>query len=110
MSNFVRIRGFENEAGGITATRVEVRSDDDVIVQGNLQSFIADTEIQVLGVTFTVNYNGGSGETDFEDTADAEITQTQFIEDAPVGTLVKVKDRNDRPALGTADEIDIETP
>jgi hypothetical protein len=108
--NFVRIRGFENSDGGITATRVEVRSDDDVIVQGNLQAFTADTSIQVLGVTFTVDYNSGSGETEFENTADAGITQNQFVADAPVGTLVKVKDRNDRAVLGVADEIDIEIP
>ena len=110
VDNFVRIRGFENEAGGITATRVEVRSDDDVIVQGNLQAFVANTSIQILGVTFTVDYNSGSGETEFENTADAPITQGQFSKLAPVGTLVKVKDRNDRPVIGVADEIDIETP
>ena len=108
--NFVRIRGFEDDNGGVTATRVRVRQDDDVIVQGNLQSFNADADIQVLGVTFTVNYNSGAGETDFENTADIGITQSQFITAAPIGTLVKIKDRNDRPAFGTADEIDIELP
>lgn len=108
--NFVRIRGFENSAGGVTATRVEVRSDDDVIVQGKLQSFTADSSITVLGVTFTIDYNGGSGETDFENTADATITQGQFISLAPPGTLVKVKDKNDEPVAGVADEVDIELP
>jgi hypothetical protein len=114
VSNFVRIRGLENDSGGITATRVEVRDDDDVIVQGNLQSFIADSTIQVLGVSFIVNYNAGTGETEFEDTADVEITQDQFITLAPVGTLIKVKDRNggggSDPLNGVADEIEIETP
>jgi hypothetical protein len=105
--NFVRVRGFENDSGGVTATRVEVRQDDDVIVQGNLQAFNPNNSIQVLGVTFDVD---AGGETDFEDINDNGISQGQFINAAPVGTLVKVKDRNDRPVLGVADEIDIESP
>jgi hypothetical protein len=110
--NFVRIRGFENESGGVTATRVEVRGDDDVIVQGNLQSFSADNSVQILGITFDVIYNGGSGETDFsiEDVNGNEtgINQDTFISNAPTGTLVKVKDKNDKNVLGVADEIEIE--
>lgn len=110
VGNFVRVRGFE-DASGITATKVEVRSDDDdVIVQGNLQFFAANTSVRIMGVTFTVDYSGGAGETEFENTNDAGISQGEFITLAPVGTLVKVKDRNDRPVLGVADEIDIETP
>jgi len=113
VGNFVRVRGFENEDGGVTATRVDVRDkDDDVIVQGNLQAFTPDDSIQILGVSFTVQYNGGSGETEFEDTSDFGITQAQFMSDAPVGTLVKVKDKegsSNMPPNGIADEIDIET-
>ena len=107
---FVRVRGFENDDGGLTATRVDVRDkDDDVIVQGNLQAFTPDDSIQILGVSFSVDYNNDNGETDFEDASDLGITQAQFMNDAPVGTLVKVKDRNDKPVLGVADEIEIET-
>ena len=109
VGNFVRVRGFE-DTSGIAATQVEVRSDDDVIVQGNLQTFTANTSVQIMGVTFTIDYSGGAGETEFENTNDAGISQGEFITLAPVGTLVKVKDRNDRPVLGVADEIDIETP
>lgn len=114
--NFVRIRGFENEPGfGITATRVEARDTDDVIVQGNLQDFVPDTSIRLLGVTFAVD----ACETEFENEIDTPIDQTTFFANAPVGTLVKVKDRNDSggggcggrvPLNGVADEIDIETP
>lgn len=107
MGNFVRVRGFENDAGGVTATRVEVRNDDDVIVQGNMTAF-SGTSITLIGVSFQVDYNGGAGETDFEDATDNGITQSQFQTQAPLGTLVKVKDRNDQPVLGTADEIEIE--
>lgn len=115
VGNFVRVRGFENDSSGVTATRVEVRDkDDDVIVQGNLQSFLSDNSIEILGVSFTVDYNVGAGETEFENTSDAGISQDDFITLAPVGTLVKVKDRNGGggvpPLDGVADEIDIETP
>ena len=113
VGNFVRVRGFENETGGITATRVEVRSKaDDVIVQGNLQAFNQNADIQVLGVTFLVDFNGvGVGETEFEDTADTPISQGTFFTTAPVGsTLVKVKDKEGQVVIGVADEIDIETP
>ena len=118
--NFVRVRGFENETGGITATRVEVRDPDDVIVQGNLQVYTTNTSIQLLGVTFAVD---AVCETEFENEADIGIIQNDFIVAATAtpGLLVKVKDRNDtgggvggcggRVALnGVADEIDIEAP
>jgi len=110
--NIVWVSGFENETGGITATRVEVRSDDDVIVQGNLLDFVLNISIKILGVSFTVDNNGVSGETEFENTSDIGITQDEFIDAAPFGTLVK--DRNGgggvTPLDGVADEIDIETP
>jgi hypothetical protein len=115
--NFVRVRGFENETGGITATRVEIRDPDDVIVQGNITSndFIIDTSITILGVSFDVT-PGVGGETEFEDINDDPfLSQTDF-KNALIGTqLVKVKDRNDTgggrvPLNGVADEIDIETP
>ena len=110
---FVRVRGFENDDGGLTATRVDVRDkDDDLIVQGNLQAFTPDTSIKILGVSFTVDYNGGSGETEFENSLDQPISQTFFESSAPVGTLVKVKDKegsSNTPPNGIADEIEIET-
>jgi len=118
--NFVRVRGFENGTGGITATRVEVRDPDDVIVQGNLQVYTTNTSIQLLGVTFAVDV---VCETEFENEADIGIIQNDFIVAATAtpGLLVKVKDRNDtggggggcggRVALnGVVDEIEIETP
>jgi hypothetical protein len=114
VGNFVRVRGFENDAGGITATRVEDRDPDDVIVQGDLQSIIKDVSITVLGASFQIDDTPvNKGETDFENTADIGIPQDDFITAAPPGTLVKVKDRNSggggSPLNGIADEIDIET-
>ncbi|MGB5397959.1 MAG: DUF5666 domain-containing protein [Gammaproteobacteria bacterium] len=108
MNDFVKIQGFENESGGVTATELEVKSsDDDVIVQGNMTVFIADTSVTVLGVTFDIDYNGDTGETDYEDDADAHLTEPQFVSAAPLGSLIKIKD--DKNNLnGTADEIDIE--
>jgi len=63
-----------------------------------------------LGVTFTVDYTAGAGETKFEDKADLSITQATFNTAAPVNTLVKVKDKLGSGITGTANEIDIETP
>ena len=108
---FVEVRGFDDGNGGITATEVDVKEPDDVIVQGSLQAINAGADIKVLGVTFTIDHiNIGAGETQFEDTADTPISQEQFITDAPEGSLVKIKDNIDNPEFGTADEIDIETP
>ena len=106
-TDFVEVEGYDDGNGGIKAIEVEVKESGEVIVQGELQAFTADNSIQVLGVTFTVNYNAGGGETIFEDASDTVITQTDFISAAPVGTLVKVKDVDKD---GTADEIDIESP
>ena len=65
----------------------------------------------VLGVTFSFD----DGITDFEDENDINLSPAQIntLIDAISPTtpqLVKIKDRNDRPELGVADEIDIETP
>jgi len=109
---FVEVEGHENDSSdGFTATEVEVKESDDIIVQGNLQNFVANTTIQILGVTFDVDFSGGAGETEFEDALDVEITQTEFDNATSPGDLVKIKDKNDGSGvLGTADEIEIETP
>ena len=106
-NDFVEIRGFEDGLSSITATEVRVDDADDVIVQGTLQEYDPGNSIKILGVTFGVDV---SGETEFENTSDIGITETQFINAAPVGTLVKVKDKEGQDFLGVADEIDIETP
>ena len=108
-TDFVEVSGFDDGNGGITATEVDVKEPDDVIVQGNLQAFVLNDSIQILGVTFTIDDNN---ETDFEDTADTPITQDQFRDHGrTVGTLVKVKDKEINGVLnGIADEIEIETP
>ena len=107
---FVDVRGFSDGNGGIVATEVDVIETGDVIVQGNLQDFVADSSIKILGVTFIVDYSGGTGETNFENVTDTVITQDEFITTAPVGTLVKAKDVKNGGVLGVADEIDIEIP
>ena len=119
VDDFVRVRGFENDTGGITATRVEVRSsNDDVIVQGALQAYTTGMSIQLLGVNFTVDLS--TPETEFQDANDNIITEINFEDftstSTPTspGTLVKVKDRDNggagTPLNGIADEIEIETP
>jgi hypothetical protein len=104
-TDFVVIEGFEGDNGAFTATEVDIKEAGDVIVQGELQAFTPNVSIQVLGVTFAVDYNAGVGETDYEGSSDTPITQADFIIAAPVGSFVKIKDENDN---GVADEIDIE--
>jgi hypothetical protein len=43
-------------------------------VQGNLLDFVLNISIKILGVSFTVDNNGVSGETEFENTSDIGIT------------------------------------
>ncbi len=112
---FVEIRGFDDGNGGITATEVDVKEPDDVIVQGNATEATGDSTggtMTVLGVTFS--FDDGTI-TDFEDENDQNLSTAQIntLINAISPTtpqLVKIKDRNDRPELGVADEIDIETP
>lgn len=110
VTDFVEVEGFDDGNGGISATEVDVREESDILVQGNMQTFVADTSIEVLGVTFAVDT--ATGETEFEDIDDNPmgITQAQFIMNAPIGSLVKIKDKFNSGFLGVADEIDIETP
>jgi len=116
IGNFVRVRGFENDAGGITATRVEVRDKaDDVIVQGNITSsdYSTGNSIKILGVTYTVEINFGD-KTEFQDVNEIPIQEPTFeLELAKGTTLVKVKDKegsSNTPPNGVADEIEIESP
>jgi hypothetical protein len=110
---FVSVEGYDGGSGTVIASEIErmTSSDnDDVIVQGKLEVITQDVSIKVLGVTFTID---DGGETEFQDTLEANITQAKFITDAPVGSLVKIKDKDPSGATlpnGIADEIEIELP
>ena len=108
--DFVRVRGFEDDNGGITATRVEVRSSaDDVIVRGTIESGATPGAVRLIGVEFTID-----GNTEFKDTADNPISSVTFFNTVTLdSSLIKVKDKkgsSNTPPDGIADEIEIETP
>jgi len=110
VGDFAEVRGFA-EGTAISATRVRVRENDDVIVQGIRQSGATSGFIKVLGVEFAV---ASPGETHFEDANDNVIAQAQFNQAAPADdtTLIKVKDKEagigSGIGNGIADEAEIE--
>ncbi len=110
---FVSVEGYDGGSSTVVASKIKrmTPSDkDDVIVQGKLEAITKDISIMVLGVTFTID---DAGETEFQDASEGNLTQDEFITAAPVGTLVKIKDKDpDLSPLpnGIADEIEIELP
>ena len=121
LGDYVSVEGYDDGTGTIIASEFEREALDageraDVIVQGKLEEIVKDDFVQVLGVRFQIvdvtgGGGGGADETDFENASDIEIDQDTFIASAPVGTLVKIKDRDESGVLnGIADEIEIELP
>ncbi|MBT8127040.1 MAG: hypothetical protein KJP15_06135 [Gammaproteobacteria bacterium] len=113
-TDFLTVQGYEDDGTGvIVATKVDRDTAGDIILQGRLQQITENVSVTVLGVSFGIQddpANSANDETDFEDANDREIEQTLFISAAPVGTIIKIKDKNESgaPANGIADEIEIE--
>ena len=101
--NFLEIKGYLNTSGQVVA--VEVRRDtlDDLVVQGPVDSFVANNDITILGVQF---FTGGA---QFKDVNDNPFPggSTGFFTNLQVGDIVKIKDVN--PSDGIADEVDQES-
>jgi len=110
VDDFVEVQGFEDDNSGITATEVELRDLDKVVVQGNATAASGDSTggtMTVLGVEFDFD----DVETDFEDENDAPLSSIEIndlIDSIRAGTPRFVKIEDDDPADGTADEIDLE--
>lgn len=104
-TDFVDVRGYDDGAGGITAVEVQVKSADEVIVQGVIQSGATEGTVKVFGIEFTIEYPGQTG---FENANDDVITQAEFFDAVMLdSTLIRVKDADDD---GIADGVEIETP
>jgi len=115
VTNFVEVRGFDDGNGGIIATEIDVREQDDVIIQGNATASTGNAAsggtITVLGIQFSFD-----ALTDFEDINDVDLSLTQIdalINSISLSTprLIKIKDNETGTggnAVGIADEIDIE--
>ena len=106
IQTFVEVEGFIDNNGDVIATEVEVKEPDDVVVQATIQSGATIDTIKLLGIEFIIQ---DPGETEFEDANDASISQPVFFGLITLdSTLIKVKD--EQPANGTADEVELETP
>jgi hypothetical protein len=116
--DFVEVQGFENDHGGITATEVEVKVLNDVVVQGyatEATGVPSGGTMPVLGIEFSSDNSTAS-----EDENDITMLGIDInalitaIQKTP--QLVKIQDDDigdgigDGVGDGIADEIDIETP
>ena len=112
IGDFAVVRGFVS-AAVVSANRVRIRKNGDVIVQGIRQSGAANDVIKLLGVEFAID---APGVTDFRDPNDIGITQAQFDQAASANdtTLIKIKDREVAADTGVgngiADEVEIQAP
>ena len=103
---FVEVRGFDDGNGGIIAVEIDLKEESDVVVQGIMQAGATIGKIKVFGIEFVIE---DPGQTGFEDSNDAFLTQAEFFNSITLDTtLIKVQD--DKTADGIADEIDIESP
>ncbi|MCU7804906.1 MAG: hypothetical protein KZQ96_17085 [Candidatus Thiodiazotropha sp. (ex Lucinoma borealis)] len=99
--DFLEVRGMLDGSGDIVATEIKRNDLDDIILQGPVTSFVANSSITILGVTYLTSTG-----TQFEDINDQVISGTQFFNTLTTGMLVKVKDSE--PGDGTADEVEFE--
>ena len=115
VGDFVEVRGFENEISGLTAVEVDVKEQDDVVVQGLATAATGNATsggtITVLNVTFNFD-----GTTDFENEADANLSNSEIDTlinsiSSTTPQLIKIEDKESNAGgnpVGTADEIDVE--
>ncbi len=116
-TDFVEVEGYDDGNGGITAVEVDVKEVSKVVVQGNASAATGSSAggtITIFGITFDFD-----GTTYFESESDVGLNPTQI--DALISDinntlttpkLIKVEDKEagDGNPVGTADEIDIESP
>ena len=86
----IRVRGRISNTNSVIVTRVELRSaDDDVDVQGPVQSITGD-DVQILGSTVDTSTISNDN---FEGHNDQVIGRAAFFNTVKVGTLVKIHGR-----------------
>ena len=105
--NYVEVHGFDDGNGGITATEVQLKEPEGILVQGVIQSGNAtDSKVKVFGVEFMI-----VPQTEFEDSNGDPLNVTEFFDSENGGvdigkTVIKVEDNG--TGNGVADEIEIE--
>jgi hypothetical protein len=105
-ADFLQVQASLDDSGRVVASRIKRDEADDVILQGPVDSFVSDTSITIMGVTFFTTL--GSSGTDFETVDDRPISSATFYAGLSNGALVKLKDKGLGVGDGTADEVEYE--
>lgn len=99
VGDFIEVEALQND-GDLIATELQLANADDQRLQGPVDSFITNTSITILGLSYsTVGAN-------FEDINDTSINATTFFNQLSVGDVVEITDNT--PANGIADEVEFE--
>jgi hypothetical protein len=102
VGDFVIVEGIES-ADEVTAETVKRKNSmdpDDSELEGQVDTFVVDTSITVLGITYKVN-----GGTDYED-ATGTVLSTIFFNQLRDGDIVEIKD--EVTADGFAEEVELD--
>lgn len=98
--DFLEIRGFE-DGDAVVASEVKRSETGEIILQGPVDSVINESRITILGVGFFVN-----SATRYEDSNEQPVSSSEFFAGVRSGSIVKIRD--EQPADGSADEVDLE--
>lgn len=103
VGDYVIVEGIESadEVIAETVKRKDSADPDDSELEGQVDSFVIDTSITVLGITYNVDAG-----TDYEDANGATVSSAEFFGQLAPGDLVEIKD--EEIADGTAEEVEIE--
>lgn len=99
IGDFVEVEALLS-SGQLTATELQLEEPGDQQIEGPVESFVANTSITILGLTYSVV---GAR---FEDSNDAATDVAVFFSQLNNGDIVELEDND--PADGTADEVEIE--
>lgn len=84
----------------LIATLVDRDDPDDDVIRAPVESFVANSQITLLGITYQI------GDTDYEDADDNTVDADSFFSLLQIDDLVEIEDKED--ADGVADNIELE--
>jgi Domain of unknown function (DUF5666) len=96
--DFLTVKALIN-GDQIIATEVRLEHPNQEKVRGPVDSFISNSEITLLGLTFS------TAGAEFEDDNNNSVSSTTFYSQLSNGAIVEVED--DLPADGVADEVEL---
>ena len=99
VGNFVEIKGFDT-GSGIIVNSVKRENIEDTQLEGRVESFILDTSITILGITYPVSL----GTEYFLFEGATATTASPFFSQLTTGQVVEMTD--DNPADGVADSVE----